>query len=298
MTPKSAVHYLLQQNYYFNHTYHRLRLGLEGQRSNDKIVIYQMGKVGSTTVWKSLQALRLSAPIYHIHTLDRDKIRQYIARDKAQFPKLRFMYAETVQSEYLRRQLDVGTPSPWKVITLVRDPIAKTLSVFFQRLQDELFLGFDYRKRVKTEGEATVLKEIINRFYQEYIDNPKAMHPFLWFNHEMHQNLNFDVFSSAPFAEKDYCIYEAATAKILLLKLERLNASYQTAFQDFLDIRDLTLVRSNVGEEKRYKKLYKRFLQEVSLPERYLDAIYQTDWVRHFYTDHEIQQFYQHWQTR
>jgi len=56
MELKSLAQPLLRQDYRLTHSYHRLRLWQQGLRSKDKIIIYQVGKVGSTTIWKSLDS--------------------------------------------------------------------------------------------------------------------------------------------------------------------------------------------------------------------------------------------------
>ncbi|MEQ9483351.1 putative capsular polysaccharide synthesis family protein [Coleofasciculus sp. F4-SAH-05] len=296
MALKPLIQSSLRQDYRITHPYHRLRLWLEGLRSKDKIVIYQMSKVGSTTIWKSLESLNLDIPIYHVHTLRHEQISRAIERDKANFPKLRFMYPETIHSEYLRSQLDQkNIMHPWSVITLVRDPVAKILSSFFQNLEREFLLGLDYRKKIKVEGDTKVLPEVIERFYQEKVDNSRRKHPFEWFNFELKDNLDFDIFAAPSIAGSNYYIYNTKLARILLLKLESLNDSYQSAFQEFLGLQNANLVQANVGLQKRYKSLYKSFLRNVDLPVDYLDEIYQTELVRHFYSESEIEQFYQRW---
>jgi hypothetical protein len=293
---KPLIQSLLRQNYHITHPYHRLRLRLGSLRSQDKIVIYQMSKVGSTTIWKSLEALNLDIPIYHVHTLRHEQISRAIERDKTNFPKLRFMYPETIHSEYLRSQLDQkNIINPWSVITLVRDPVAKILSSFFQNLERELLLGLDYRKRINAEGETKVLQEVIERFYQEQVGNSRRKHPFEWFNFELKESLNFDIFAAPSLSKRNYYVYNSRLARILVLKLESLNDSYQSAFQEFLGLQNFNLVQANVGLQKRYKSLYKSFLRHVNLPVDYLDKIYQTELVRHFYSQSEIEQFYQRW---
>ncbi|MFP5272239.1 putative capsular polysaccharide synthesis family protein [Coleofasciculus sp.] len=289
---------LIKENYRIKHPYYRLRLWLEGLHSKDKIVIYQMGKVGSTTIWKSLQSLNLNIPIYHIHSLNHERIRKAIETDQANYRKLHFMYPETLHSEYLRSQLDrKNIVNPWSVITLVRDPIAKILSGFFQKLEGELLLGFDYRKKIKAEGDTKIVQEIIEGFYKERVENPSRIHPFEWFNFELKDHLNVDLFAASTLAGRNYYIDNTKLARVLWLKLESLNDSYQSAFKDFLGIQNFNLVQANVGLNKRYKNLYKIFLRNVNLPVDYLDNIYQTELVRHFYSKSEIEQFYQRWKS-
>lgn len=298
MKLKPLVQPLLRQDYRITHSYHRLRLWQQGLRSNDKIVIYQMGKVGSTTIWNSLESLNLGLPIYHVHTLKHEHISRAIEKDKNNFPKLRFVHLETIQSEYLRSQLDQkNIIKPWNVITLVRDPVAQLLSVFFQKLEVEIPLGLDYRKKIKAEGDTKVVQEVIERFYAGFVNNPKLHHPFEWFNLELKENLKFDIFAAPAFSGRNYYIYNTELAKVLVLKLESLDDSYQSAFREFLGIQNFKLIQSNVGVQKRYKNLYKTFQKNVNLPISYLDKLYQTELVKHFYSESEVEQFYQRWKN-
>ncbi|NET32778.1 MAG: sulfotransferase family 2 domain-containing protein [Cyanothece sp. SIO1E1] len=298
MNIKPLLQPLLRQNYYVTHVYHRLRLWGKSLNSRDKIVIYQMGKVGSTTIWKSLESLNLDIPVYHVHYLKSESVKRSLEKARIDFPRLRFIYPEVVQAEHLRNQLNQNCiETPWHVITLVRDPIAKMLSSFFQTLERDLLLGSDYRKRIKKEGYEKVLEEIISRFYDEYVHNPNRKHPFCWFDYELKKNLNIDIFNETPLSNKNYHIYNATAAKILLLKLESLSNCYQDAFYEFLGFQDFKLIRSNVGSQKRYGNLYKDFLDGIDLPVDYIDKIYSSDLVKHFYSDLEIEEFYRRWQS-
>jgi len=289
---------LLKQNYHVTHSYHRLRLWAADLTKKEKIVVYQMGKVGSTTIWKSLEASRFDAPIFHVHTLNSKKIARSLEADRVNFPKRRFIYYEVVQEEHLRRQLDrKHGQTLWNVITLVRDPIAITLSSFFQKLEVEIPLGLDYREKMKTEGRDSVLKEIRERFYEECVYNSDWEHPFEWFNHELRDNFNVDIFEGSPLEKKDYFIYRAVATNVLLLKLESLNNCYQNAFRAFLGLQNFELVPSNIGLQKRYKTLYKAFLKEVNLPSDYIDRVYTSPLVKHLYSESEIEKFYQRWQS-
>ena len=61
---------LSRKNYYTAKAFHHFNLHLEGLLSNKSpIYLYQMGKVGSSTVFTSLRAMGLSMPIHHIHYL-------------------------------------------------------------------------------------------------------------------------------------------------------------------------------------------------------------------------------------
>ena len=298
MSLKSLAQASLRQSYPITRFYHGCKLRWEGHRSSDKILIYQMGKVGSTTIWHSLEQLGLKAPIYHIHTLNPEHIQQKLRKIRENFSQSRFIYLDVVQAAYLQNQLiHENFDHPWSVITLVRDPMRQILSSFFQQLEKELKLGNDYRPRVKTEGYDKVLDEIISRFKKEYVHNLNRQHPFTWFEHNLERHLNIDIFSFSPLAGTDFQIYEGSKVRVLLLKLESLNDCYQQAFKSFLGIDNFRLISANVGNQKRYKDLYKQFLNHIELPQSYIERIYDFKLLKHFYTDAEIQAFASQYRT-
>jgi len=55
------------------------------------------------------------------------------------------------------------------------------------------------------------------------------------------------------------------------------------------------LIRHNVGENKPYKRIYKKILETLTVPERLLDKIYNSKYAQHFYTDDEIASFKNRW---
>ncbi len=303
MNMKSLAQSLLKQNYHVTHLYHRYRLRWQGRQTPEKIIVYQMGKVGSTSVWKSLEALHLNIPIYHVHGMTHQSVAKQIQKSQERFKKLRSIYYEISHAEYLRHQLDhQKITSPWQVITLVRDPIAQTLSSFFQALEMKFKLGTDESGSTSHQAQEQLLNYITQSFYDRYVNNPDRDHPFAWFNQEMKTSLGIDVFSeaSSPRAQtaSDYYIFSGAIAHVLLLKLESLNEVSKQAFQDFLGIENFTLITSNLGTQKRrYGSLYKEFTKRVALPESYLDRMYRSPMVKAFYSDAEIDGFYRRWRS-
>lgn len=296
MNIKPIAQSLLRQNYNLTHSYHRLRLYLQNLKTKEKIVIYQMGKVGSSSIWNSLKSLNLGIPIYHVHGLEHQQVSTELGKSKKRFSKLRTISYETLHAEYLRHQIDAENfIKPWKVITIVREPVSQVLSSFFQGLEQEIKLGFDYRKKVKTDSYKKVITEIIQRFEEKYIDNENFLHPYTWFDREIKSNFGIDIFANLPFEQANYAIYTGDRANILLLKLETLNDFCEIAFQEFLEIDNFKLIKTNVGTQKRYGKFYKDFLSRIDLPRDYLDKMYRSNLMKTFYSDSEIEKFYQYW---
>lgn len=295
--PKHLAQSLLRQNFQVTCSYHLLRLGWQGLTHHDKIVVYQMGKVGSTSVWDSLTSLEDEAAIYHIHSLEPETVKKQLDVARQRFSSFRAINYDVIQAVYLRSQLNQHkVTKPWQVVTLVRDPIARGLSGFFQSLESERHKGIDYRREAKQTSYETVLNQMVERFHAIHVENRDRPHPFDWFNHELKANLGVDIFAGPRLGESGYRIYSGTKANVLLFKLESLNECYQAACHEFLGVDTLKLKPSNVSLKKRYGSFYKDFLAIIDLPAHYIDRIYDSDYVRQFYTDAEIAAFRQQWQ--
>ena len=70
-----VIVWLMELNYYSAKGFYKYMLNRSHQRyKGSPLLIYQMGKVGSSTVQASLRSLKLDMPIYHTHILTKERI--------------------------------------------------------------------------------------------------------------------------------------------------------------------------------------------------------------------------------
>jgi hypothetical protein len=240
------------------------------------ILIYQMGKVGSSSVYKSLSEHNLGSSIYHIHNLNEDQAKSELTRHIQMSGSTR-RYDFLWNSLHLSTRVKSQTTEKWPIVTLIREPVKRNISAFFQaldRINPELY-------QENLEGNINTKKLLdffINSFSQHNV-------PEDWFDHQLKNVFGIDVFSKPFLEQKGYSIYENDKAKVLLLRLENLNACSENAFKEFLGIENFTLTSANIGEKKAYKIMYKHFLSNVNLPEDYIEDIYSSKFAKHFYSD-------------
>lgn len=259
-------------------------------RNEEKVIVYTMGKIGSTTVEKSLKALR-KMPVYHIHVLTPDGIDRADKIYEESFERRRKIAFHVLESQYLRKQLDKGLKGKkWKVVTLVRDPIAKNVSSLFENL--DLALDYKYEDKVKYLKTEDIIEELGEIFLKKFDNHDK---PLTWLDLELKPVFGIDVFSSEFPRSKGYKIYEAENVDLLLLRLENLNQCACEAFKEFLDVSELNLIRANTGGNKDYGDIYRNFLDSVSLPDSYVNKMYTSKYMRHFYSQEEIEAFKAKW---
>lgn len=261
-------------------------------KNKEPVIVYQMGKVGSTTVCNSLQKALKNVEVYQVHTLTRDGIKRAENMYKNNSHRNRNIYEHLLESQYLRKQLDKGLErkNKWKVVTLVRDPIAKIISSFFQALESRL--GYDYKTKSEILKVEDIVEELIERFFKKINGYEKIL---TWFDRELEPVFGIDVYSREFPKSKGYKIYETEYVDLLVVRLENFNECLRDAFKEFLDLNEFNLVAENVGSKKSYRDIYQAFLDSIVLPENYIDKMYNSKYVHHFYNQEEIEVFKTKW---
>ena len=114
------------EHFYYSKIINRLK-----SRNYEPVIVYQMGKVGSSTVCSSLKKLK-DFDVYHIHVLTEESIKKLENVYKSNFHKTSFFPVHILESQYLSKQLEQGKKK-WKVVTLVREPIIRNISLCFSK---------------------------------------------------------------------------------------------------------------------------------------------------------------------
>lgn len=109
------------------------------QNRNNKhpILIWQMGKVGSSSVYYSLQQIFNEKPVYHIHLLSKEMI------EKGELYKRSLINGNNsylYNNEFRKKfKSSMRRGVKWKIISLVREPVGRNISAFFQNI--DIFLS-------------------------------------------------------------------------------------------------------------------------------------------------------------
>jgi hypothetical protein len=257
------------------------------------IIVHQMGKVGSKTVELSLrkayEALGIQVPIYHTHILNGfERVRGYVLKEKNRQDSAGH-FATLDHGESVRKLIDENPAQHWNIISLVRDPIARNVSAFFESLPEYIP---DWHERY-AQGTLTAY-EVQALFLKSHAAYEK---PDFWFDSQVKSIPAFgiDVYAT-PFPHNvGYKIYPGeAQASLLLIRLENLKECSETAMQEFLGLENFSLYNTNTTNEKGFAELYRRF-NELPLPVEYVEERYNTRFAQHFYSDAELDTFIERW---
>lgn len=297
----SRVMELADRNYYLAKTRYHYRLHRkQKQYSGSPLIVFQMGKVGSQSIYRSLEGLGLDMPLYHSHLLTKARIKETEHKRKKFFRTDRYSYLKRPWlNEFLRHQVDNGLLNghKWKIVTLTREPLVRNISTFFENLDVKLLdSGDEYAIKSDYYDIDTVVRaDDIQTLTDLFFDRINHDSPLVFFDRELKGVFGVDVYASEFPREKGYKIYEDTIADVLLIRLENLNDCVGEAFKEFLDIDNFTVIKTNVAADKVYAALYQEFRSRVALPDSYIDKFYNSKYMRHFYSETEIKKFGENW---
>ena len=279
--------------------YHKHLKRADDRYKNLPLLVYQMGKVGSKTIAHSLYKANIERHIYHVHFLTPELVSEYEKKRKKFFrtPKegsLKHIW----QYQHLQKMLTKEIHNEkWKVVTLVRDPVARNLATFFENIE-VVSTNNESRWNLKSheyDFEITInehnLDPLIEKFFQKCRHNT----PLIYFDREFKAIFNIDVYDKEFPISNGYDIYRNNKVDILLIRLENLDVCAKRALNDLLSIDNIKIWDKNTGDQKDYAELYARFKNTIKLPDSYLDQMYKSKFATHFYATHEIEQFRKKW---
>ena len=301
---KSFLTAPLRRNYRTAKSLYQWRIGRTLSRSSDgPILILQMGKVGSKSVQAGLEALTLNRPIFHAHFLSPERT--------ANTEEKRRKYFRTSQETYLHRPWlneyllrcwhDSQNSRTWKIITLVREPIGRNMSAFFENLHvaaagnsGNFVISSDYYDIAPVAvciDEPQILADL---FYEKAVhDSPKV-----FFDREIKDIFGIDVLETGFDFDRGYEIYHGDRVELLVLKLEKLESCIAQAMSEFLQLDDFRLINRNIGAAKDYAPLYDVFKRKAVISSEYADRLLKTRYMQTFYSDQEISAVKDRWVRR
>lgn len=256
------------------------------------IIVYQMGKVGSMSVYESLlktyESLLKTYPnfqIYHVHMLHKLDQMEKAVRRKYENPI--FTLKEIEKGRRLLERIKAAPANlPLNIITMVRDPLSQRVSDFFENMPQQIP---EFEESYK-QGRLTI--DVIKGYFFQHpaFSSPDSN----WFDHQLKPVFNIDVFETPFSKERGFQIYKNDTARILLVRTEDINRVIEEALYQFLGINTFVLRTKNRSNEKNYASLYE-LCKKMPLPRDYVEAVYSSRLCHHFYTEKEIERFKKHW---
>ncbi len=245
----------------------RRRLQREVQRAvsgeSVPVIVFQMGKVASSTIEATLRQVN-GIEVLRTHGLSRwaDVNEPPTAR--------RDLESWLILHQIVRRNI------PAKVVTVVRDPIARNLSAYFQNL--------DKLTKIPNAHRKLPMNELVENFFK-LLNHPR---PLVWFDIEMRTSLGIDAYEYPFDPIRRWQRIRTPQYDLLILRADLDDDVKAQQLADLVGVASLKLIQKNVGESKSYSAVYQEFLRTIRLPETYVNEMLDHKFTRHFFSADEI----------
>lgn len=249
---------------------------------NDCVLVYQRSKVGSSTICKSLDMCNIDN--IHIHQLN--YMRPYKFLDFRLHSSVGNVDIFNGSEEFVARIFaEIKKKSKVKIITCVRDPLARDFSEFFQALEWPAF----ELDRISEENMPFL------EACKSYIKQTATISQEEWFDNELKHIFCVDVFEHPFDKEKGYSIIKKGNVEVLILKLEKMNL-LESVISQFLGDPNFKLVNANTNDSKTSRVLYSLAKKKLSFSNDELNMYYSSkSRLLHFYTEDEFAKFKGKW---
>lgn len=254
---------------------------LEVLSHEDNILVLQPGKVGSSSMIKML-----NKSCIHIHRLSFPE--WYLG------PIIRPIWERTV--EHLQEK-------PCKIISMVRNPLSRGYSAFWQAFS---LPHPKYRHMIKPSSDLQKMYDLFmdiavyglpagKRFGVEF---PLLWwDEFDWFDSELKPYLGLDVYDYPFDKQKGYTIVRKGNIELFLMQMEKMESAIP-ALETFLgENTHLNLEKANAAMSKTYSIAYREFRKSVKIKKAYVDHFFkENSKVDHFYSEEDQEKFIKKWE--
>jgi Putative capsular polysaccharide synthesis protein len=273
------------------------------------VLVFTMGKVGSTALVRSLEAVNLFTRQLQWAT---PETQTFMDRSESIKPGTRENRLLNLQTRINTRRACLALRDPdyasmLKVIAVIRNPIEQVLSHYFHAaIYEKEFelLGIEVtpgnvRAALVEAAEWYMIepkRTLADLTARLDCDSPELtrfawlVHNYLyWFDQE------FRVFFPEKIIggqmEDGYQIVGNA----LILRFEQIATVGERVVATYVQRPHFKMLRDNVGADKSYGELYREVLAMVRFPRAFVDHLCDAPYVRHFYSQAERQAMRDRW---
>lgn len=271
------------------HNFLLLRHKLLEILGRDPILIYTMGKVGSTTVYHTFQQLFIWPLVYHVHHLTPEILEFMVSKyEKNELTVTGKISLRNLQrgssrhlsaSHILRKVYSEETNKKWNIVTLVRDPFSTYLSHIFQNPQISRKSLLDEKGKIdrkKVEGH-------VHKTFSGF--NPNKDYISNWFDREFLKFTGVDLYQYPFNAEKGCTFISDEKFNIAVISLETLDENLPEVIREFVPGSNITSVeKKNVRNRDDQATFYNDLKKELAVPREGLEKMYSTKYAKHFFT--------------
>jgi hypothetical protein len=212
------------------------------------VIIYQVGKVGSRSIFTSLKKAGCRS-LFHTHTIRHDHALRSIQR--------LFDYICIRKNRV-------------KIISLTREPFSRNVSSFFQTIKK-------YISPARALEDYSV-EELIKVYFEKF----PRLEPILWFDCELRRITGINIYEH-QLVDNSHVRVTNDNIDLLVLKLESSNELKEDLINEFLEISSFKIHSTNISSQKNYHNKYLEFKSSITYTMKQVEEMVGSDYFQFFY---------------
>lgn len=264
------------------------------------ILLLTYAKVCTTSLHQLL-ANRFPGDVYRSHGLEAwilDPLERFVAAANTDTTGL----VVSFDNDPIRSRLAQAraTGESITIISGVRDPISRSLSVAMQNL--EAAFADCICPMVEATAQA-IANRVADLWQHDTTDGDPIRNfcelmiraPFSWFEQEIHAAFGFDLRAHQFDHTRGYSILSKGNIRLLLFRYESAPSAIENGLTQLFPEIDVALPIVNRGQDKQTEAVYNALKRNFRLPRSTLEAIYAHPDVRAYYSAGEIDAAIDRW---
>jgi hypothetical protein len=160
----------------------------------------------------------------------------------------------------------------WRLIVVIRDPVERNVSNYFQGLRSGIYLPGVSDRDVNAEDA-----------FSDFMENYPHHRQEEWISKELAGTFGVDVLSADFDDSAGFRTYAASNVGVIVLRLETLMSIGQQGLRDFLEIPELSITRANEAQHLSHAGVYSELRTRVMSDPAYLVMMQSSTFARKFY---------------
>jgi len=192
-----------------------------------------------------------------------------------------------------------------RIISGVREPISQMLSVIF-------FLWYTRESLFDSSDKFINITDCQYWFNQHYVKNIDSIEENVFdifcrilqtdcniisfYEEEFFEVTGINIFDYEFDQEKGYSVIKSGNTDVFIYRLDHLDL-LAPRIGEFFGDNQFQLQSANRSEDRIYKDLYHQTIKNIKIPKDFIDLCYSSNTMRWFFSDKEIQMFYDKWNS-
>ncbi len=269
---------------------HKIREAVSSD--NPLILIYQYGRVASTSVYTSVLDANLGHPVYHVHTLSADRASKWIQKARQNKEKIdRNIIVGKLLGDIISNSSANPRQTPWKIICIFREPISVIISLHFLNPKGP------FAELLAKHGNSC--PDRVLKYFQDLFnrDDPAGWLLTRWCDDVFFEETGINVYDYGFNVDQGFAILRENKFEILLLRFEDLTNAFKQGAARFFEKEEqqFNLAHSHIHKSDEYQDVHDYVKLHLKLPIGTCEKIYSTKFFNHFYSKATIEMLVAKW---